>query len=64
MTSEWVYDLKGKEVVFTGKFGGYVKADLAKIARNLGASVKEWVNVSSTDVLVRGWSCAPNTASS
>lgn len=57
MANEWVYDLKGKEVVFTGKFDGYVKADLAKIARHLGArNVSGWVNQSSTDILVRGWS--------
>ncbi len=57
MTNEWVYDLKGKEVVFTGKFDGYTKDDLAKIAKNLGArNVSGWVNKSSTDVLVRGWS--------
>lgn len=59
MTSEWVYDLKGKEVVFTGNFDGYVKADLAKIARDLGArNVSGWVNQSSTDLLVRGFSKA------
>lgn len=59
MTSEWVHDLKGKEVVFTGKFDGCVKVDLAKIARNLGAkNVSGWVNQSSTDVLVRGSSSA------
>lgn len=57
MANEWVYDLKGKEVVFTGKFDGYVKEDLAKIARSLGAgNVTGWVNKSTTDVLVRGWS--------
>jgi hypothetical protein len=56
MTSEWVYDLRGKEVVFTGKFDGYVKAELAKIAGDLGArNVSGWVNNSSTDVLIRGW---------
>lgn len=59
MTNEWVYDLQGKEVVFTGKFEGYVKADLAKIARDLGArNVAGWVNQSTTDLLVRGWSPA------
>ncbi|MEQ7739428.1 hypothetical protein, partial [Escherichia coli] len=56
MTSEWVYDLQGKEVAFTGKFEGYVKADLGKIALALGARrVSPSVNL-STDVLVRGWS--------
>jgi hypothetical protein len=59
MTSEWVYDLNDKEVVFTGNFDGYVKADLAKIARDLGArNVSGWVNQSSTDLLVRGFSKA------
>ncbi|MFJ5695971.1 BRCT domain-containing protein [Arthrobacter sp. NPDC093125] len=57
MTSEWVYDLRGKEVVFTGKFESFNEVELTKIAERLGASrVKEWVNKSSTDVLVRGWS--------
>lgn len=57
MTSDWVYDLRGKEVVFTGGFAGYSEVELTKIAERLGASrVKEWVNKSSTDVLVRGWS--------
>jgi hypothetical protein len=55
MASEWVYDLRGKEVVFTGGFDGYIKAELAKIARDLGArNVSGWVNQSTTDVLVRG----------
>jgi hypothetical protein len=57
MTNEWVYDLRGKELVFTGKVGGYIKDDLAKIARQLGARhVGGWINQSTTDVLVRGWS--------
>lgn len=55
MTSEWVYDLAGKEVVFTGKIEGYEEEEPAEIALRLGASrVKEWVNKSTTDVLVRG----------
>lgn len=54
-----MYDLRGKEVVFTGKFKDYVKADLAKMARDLGArNVSGWVNQSTTDVLVRGQSSA------
>lgn len=57
MTSEWVYDLRGKEVVFTGKIEDYSEAELTEIALKMGAArVKEWVNKSSTDVLVRGWS--------
>lgn len=57
ITSGWVYDLQGKEVVFTGKFEGFNEVELTKIAERLGASrVKEWINKSSTDVLVRGWS--------
>jgi hypothetical protein len=57
MANEWVYDLKGKEVVFTGKIEGYSEAELTEIALKMGAGrVKEWVNKSSTDVLVRGWS--------
>lgn len=57
MVSEWVYDLEGKEIVFTGKIKGYEEEELVGIAFRLGASrVKEWVNKSTTDVLVRGWS--------
>jgi hypothetical protein len=57
MESEWVYDLRGKEVVFTGNIKGYSEAELTEIALKMGASrVKDWVNKSSTDVLVRGWS--------
>jgi hypothetical protein len=57
MGSEWVFDLKGKEVVFTGDIDGYPEEDLVEIALRLGASrVKEWINKSTTDVLVRGWS--------
>ncbi len=57
MTNEWVYDLKGKEVAFTRKIDGYIKDDLSKIARKLGArNVRRWVNQSSADGLVRGWS--------
>lgn len=57
MANEWVYDLRGKEVVFTGKIEGYSEAELTEIALKMGASrVKDWVNKSSTDVLVRGWS--------
>jgi NAD-dependent DNA ligase len=57
MANEWVYDLKGKEVVFTGKFDGYIKDELAEIAKSLGAgNVTGWVNKSTTDppVEVRG----------
>ncbi|MHA7297710.1 BRCT domain-containing protein [Pseudarthrobacter sp. MDT3-1] len=57
MASEWVYDLRGKEIVFTGKFEGFNEVELTKIAEGLGASrVKDWINKSSTDLLVRGWS--------
>lgn len=57
MASEWVYDLRGKEIVFTGKFDGYSETELTEIALKMGASrVKEWVNKSNTDILVRGWS--------
>jgi hypothetical protein len=57
MTNEWVFDLVGKEVVFTGDIEGYTEEDLSEIAMQLGASrVKDWVNKSTTDVLVRGWS--------
>ncbi|MDP9982962.1 hypothetical protein J2W14_002364 [Pseudarthrobacter oxydans] len=57
MANEWVYDLTGKEVVFTGDIDGYPEEHLAEIALGLGASrVKEWINKSTTDVLVRGWS--------
>ncbi|MDQ1058058.1 hypothetical protein QFZ23_001959 [Arthrobacter globiformis] len=57
MASEWVYDLRGKEVVFTGKIEGYSEAELTEIDLKMGAArVKDWVNKSSTDVLVRGWS--------
>lgn len=57
MVSAWVYDLEGKEIVFTGKIEGSEEEELAKIAFQLGASrVKDWVNKSTTDVLVRGWS--------
>lgn len=56
MGSEWVYDLRGKEVVFTGAIPDYSEADLTEIAINsLGASrVKDDVAKYSTDVLVRG----------
>ena len=57
MGREWVYDLQGKEIVFTGKIDGYDEHDLEKIALRLGASrIKDWVNWSTTDILVRGWS--------
>lgn len=58
MTSDWVYDLRGKEVVFTGAIPDYSEAELTAIAVNsLGASrVKEDVANYSTDVLVRGFS--------
>ncbi|WP_275778139.1 hypothetical protein [Paenarthrobacter sp. Y-19] len=58
MTSEWVFDLKGKEVVFTGAIPGYSEAELTAMAVNsLGASrVKDDVARYSTDVLVRGYS--------
>lgn len=57
MASEWVYDLRGKEIVFTGKIEDFIKDELAKIARSLGAgNVGGWINQSTTDVLVRGWS--------
>jgi hypothetical protein len=57
MASEWVYDLRGKEVVFTGAIEGYSEAELTEIALKMGAiRVKDWVTKSSTDVLVRGWS--------
>ena len=43
MASEWVYDLRGKEIVFTGKFDGYSETELTEIALKMGASrVKEW----------------------
>lgn len=52
-----MYDLQGKEVVFTGAIKGYSEEDLTKIAVKLGAArVKDWISQSSTDVLVRGWS--------
>lgn len=56
MTSDWVYDLRGKEVVFTGAIRDYSEAELTAIAVNsLGASrVKDDVAKYSTDVLVRG----------
>lgn len=56
MTSEWVYDLRGKEIVFTGAIADYSEAALTEIAVNaLGASrVKDDVAKYSTDVLVRG----------
>lgn len=57
MVSEWVHDIRGKEVVFTGKIEGYPEEELAEIARNLGARrVKDWISESTTDVLVRGHS--------
>lgn len=57
MVTEWVHDLRGKEVVFTGKIEGYGEEELAGIARKLGArDVKEWISISTTDVLVRGHS--------
>lgn len=57
MASDWVYDLHGKEVVFTGTIEGYTEEELAGIALKLGAArVKDWINKSSTDVLIRGWS--------
>lgn len=57
MGNEWVYDLKGKEVVFTGRVESYSEPELTEIALKMGAArVKDWVNKSSTDVLVRGWS--------
>lgn len=57
MRLEWVYDLAGKEVVFTGEIEGYSETALNEIALGLGASrVKEWINKSTTDILVRGWS--------
>ncbi|MET3206241.1 UNVERIFIED_ORG: hypothetical protein ABIB21_003060 [Arthrobacter sp. UYEF13] len=58
MRSDWVYDLRGKEVVFTGAIPEYSEAALTAIAVNsLGASrVKDDVANYSTDVLVRGFS--------
>lgn len=55
MPVDWVYDLHGKEVVFTGKDDEYERSDLAAIARRMGASVKGDVG-NSTDILVRGYS--------
>lgn len=37
MDNEWVFDLRDKEIVFTGGFEGYSKADLANVAQSLGA---------------------------
>ncbi|MCC3280723.1 hypothetical protein LJ754_16375 [Arthrobacter sp. zg-Y40] len=55
MSNEWVYDLKGKEVVFTGKIRGHDEKELIEAALRLGAiQVKDWINKSSTDVLIRG----------
>ena len=53
-----MYDLRGKEVVFTGAIPDYSEAELTAIAVNsLGASrVKDDVAKYSTDVLVRGYS--------
>ncbi|MPY12099.1 BRCT domain-containing protein [Arthrobacter bussei] len=56
MASGWIYDLQGKEIVFTGKIEGYSEEELTNVAVKLGARVKEWISRSSTDVLVRGWS--------
>jgi hypothetical protein len=57
MVRTWLYDLKGREVVFTGRFsGGHSEAELAALARRLGASrVSEDCNL-TTNVLVRGQS--------
>ena len=52
----WLYDLKGKEVVFTGAFDGYDERDLSRLAIRLGARrVSDDGNL-STNVLVRGQS--------
>lgn len=55
-SSEWVYDLRGKEVVFTGAIPDYSEAELTEIAiSTLGVSrVKDDVAKYSTDILVRG----------
>lgn len=55
MLKDWVFDLRGKEIVFTGKIDDYLREDLAAIAGRLGAKVKSDIG-STTDVLVRGFS--------
>lgn len=56
MTSRWLHDLKGKEVVFTGDNPGYEEEDLALLAMRLGARrVSDDCNL-TTNVLVRGYS--------
>lgn len=56
MFEDWVFDLKGKEIVFTGKIEDYDrKHDLVPMAERLGATVKADVG-NNTDILVRGFS--------
>lgn len=55
MNNDWVFDIKDKEVVFTGRIEGYTEKQLTKIAFDLGArAVKGYVRSSEIDVLVRG----------
>lgn len=57
MDEEWVFSLEGKEVVLTGRFESFSEEQLVAAAKSIGATrVKEWVNKSTTDVLIRGWS--------
>jgi hypothetical protein len=52
--TDWLYDVRGKEVVFTGDDPDYSREDLEEIVYRLGASrVHDWVNKKTTDVLVR-----------
>lgn len=53
MLDDWVFDLQGKEIVFTGKIDDYIRPELVSIANRLGATVKPDVG-NNTDLLVRG----------
>jgi hypothetical protein len=56
MAADWLYDLQGKEVVFTGENDGYEEDELADLALELGARrVSDDCNL-TTNVLVRGHS--------
>jgi hypothetical protein len=56
MNSQWLYGLKGKEVVFTGSFKTQDEREHGKLAERLGASrISDDCNL-TTNVLVRGFS--------